>query len=49
MLLGASIAAFERKFKLSYYCYVAMLYAFIIALCVLPLGSILYLIKWIGD
>lgn len=49
MLLGASIAIFERKSNLSHYCYVAMLYACLIALCVLLLGSVFYLVKWIGD
>jgi len=49
MLLGASIAIFERKSKLSHYCYVAMLYACLIAFGALALGSVFYLVKWIGD
>lgn len=46
ILLGASIALFERKSKLSHYCYVAMLCACFVALA---LGSVFYLVKWIGD
>lgn len=49
MLLGASIAIFERKSKLFHYCYVAMLCACFIAFGVLALGSVFYLVKWIGD
>ena len=49
MLLGASIAIFERKSKLSHYCYVDMLYACFIAFGALALGSVFYLVKWIGD
>lgn len=49
MLLGASIAVFERKSNLSHYCYVAMLYACFIAFGALALGSVFYLVKWIGD
>lgn len=49
MLLGASIVVFERKSKLSRYCYVAMLYACLIAFGALALGSVFYLVKWIGD
>lgn len=49
MLLGASIAVFERKSKLSHYCYVAMFYACFIAFGALALGSVFYLVKWIGD
>ena len=49
MLLGAAIAIFERKSKLFHYCYVAMLYACLIAFGALALGSVFYLVKWIGD
>lgn len=40
MLLSASIAVFERKSKLSHYCYVAMFYACFIAFGALALGSV---------
>ena len=33
----------------SHFCYVAMLYACFIAFGALALGSVFYLIKWIGD
>lgn len=49
MLLGASIAIFERKSKLSHYCYVVMFYACLIAFGALALGGVFYLVKWIGD
>ena len=49
MLLSASIALFERKSKLSHYCYVAMLYASFIAFSAFALGGVFYLVKWIGD
>ena len=49
ILLGAAIAVFERESKLSHYCYVTMLYACFIAFGALALGSVFYLVKWIGD